>query len=63
MIRKELQKSTDELVEVAYSLDYYTCDDVEVGEDEAAAKVIEYCDQICSMASAIKATACKKLKV
>jgi len=63
MISKELQKSTDELVEVAFSLDYYTHDDAEVGEAEAVAKVTKYCDQICSMASAIKADACKKLKV
>jgi len=62
MIRKELKKKTDELVEVAYSLDLFTHDDAEVPEADAAAKVIEYCDQICIMATAIKTAALKELK-
>ena len=57
MIRKDLQHKTDELVEVAYSLDQYTHDDAEVEDTKAVAKVTEYCDRICSMATAIKEAA------
>ena len=63
MIRKDLQKKTDELVQVAYSLNLYTHDDAEVPEADATVKVIEYCYQICIMATAIKAAVCNKFEV
>ena len=54
MIRKEVQERTDELAELAIRMDYFTQeDDEEVGEAEAVANIIEYCDKICSMATAI----------
>jgi len=62
MIRKDLQKKTDELVELAFSLDLYTHDDAEVEEAEATAKVGDFCDKICSVATTIKAAARKELE-
>jgi len=54
MIRKEVQERTDELAELAIGMDYFTQEDADFGEAEAVAKVTEYCDKICSMATAIK---------
>jgi len=60
MIGKELQKTTKKLAELAYNLAEYTYDEAKGDESVAVAKVGEFCDQICSMATAIKAAAGQK---
>jgi len=63
MIKKALQHRTGERAEHAWELHRIAHEHIYVEEAEKVGKVIEYCDQICSMATAIKVAARNELEV